>query len=118
MTQSVVRRLAQFLLQISNSQASTFSRRDASEVCHFPRETREAMERREAPGHQRAPLEAGLTYPPRAARRPRAPSDVGRGTSRRSTLATSPSAGRGAPVRPALALSNSGSLLESAPSLD
>ena len=29
--------------------------------------------------------EAGLTYPPRAARLPRAPSDVGRGASRRST---------------------------------
>ena len=53
------------------------------------RDLREAMERREAPGHQRAPLEAGLTYPPRAARLPRAPSDVGRGASRRSTLATS-----------------------------
>jgi hypothetical protein len=33
-----------------------------------PREVREGMERWEAPGHQRAPLEAGLTYPPRAAR--------------------------------------------------
>jgi hypothetical protein len=59
-----------------------------------PREPREGVERREAPGHQRAPLEAGLTYPPRAARLPRAPSDVGRSASRRSTLATSLSAGR------------------------
>jgi hypothetical protein len=33
-----------------------------------PSQPREGMERREAPGHQRAPLEAGLTYPPRAAR--------------------------------------------------
>ena len=54
-----------------------------------PREPCEGVERREAPGHQRAPLEAGLTYPPRAARLPRAPSDVGRSASRRSTLATS-----------------------------
>src|SRR4051812_42482232 len=53
------------------------------------REPREGMERREAPGcSDVAPLEAGLTYPPRAARGPRAPSDVGRGASRRSTLAT------------------------------
>ena len=62
-----------------------------------PREPREGMERREAPGHQRAPLEAGLTYPPRAARLPRAPSDVGRGASRRSTLATSLSTVPGRP---------------------
>src|SRR3954471_19176690 len=60
------------------------------------------MERREAPGWSDvSPLEAGLTYPPRAARRPRAPSDVGRGTSRRSTLATSLSTvpGRPGPAR-------------------
>ena len=47
-----------------------------------------AMERREAPGVCAThPLEAGLTDPPRAAPlRPRAPSDVGRCASRRSTF--------------------------------
>ena len=77
----------------SNSQAFSFSRRKASEVCQSLANPSEGVERREAPGHQRAPLEAGLTYPPRAARLPRAPSDVGRSASRRSTLATSLSAG-------------------------
>jgi hypothetical protein len=64
----------------------------------IPRENlREGMEQREAPGYQRVALEAGLTYPPRAAKAPRAPSDVGRGASRRSTFATSSSAVPGRP---------------------
>jgi hypothetical protein len=64
------------------------------------------------------PLEAGLTYPPRAARRPRAPSDVGRSASRRSTYPPACRPFRGAPVRSAFALSAEGSLLESGPSSD
>src|SRR3954447_18652659 len=57
------------------------------------RDLREGVERREAPGVCAThPLEAGITYPPRAARRPRAPNDVGRCASRRSTVVTSLSA--------------------------
>jgi hypothetical protein len=52
----------------SNSHDFSFSRRKASEVCQSLANPSEGVERREAPGHQRAPLEAGLTYPPRAAR--------------------------------------------------
>jgi hypothetical protein len=62
------KRCCNFQIQISNSQGSAFSRRNASEVCQSLAIPSEGVERREAPGHQRAPLEAGLTYPPRAAR--------------------------------------------------
>ena len=47
------------VIQISNSQASTFSRRKASEVCQSLAKPREGMERWEAPGHQWDTLEAG-----------------------------------------------------------
>jgi hypothetical protein len=50
-----------FRFQISNSHGFSFSRRKASEVCQTLANPSEGVERREAPGHQRAPLEAGLT---------------------------------------------------------
>jgi hypothetical protein len=83
----------------------------------FPsRDLREGMERWEAPGHQWAPLEAGLTYPPRTARhraRPRL------GAAPPSAPPTTGAVDRpGAPVRPAFALSAEGSLLESGPLSD
>jgi hypothetical protein len=82
----------------------------------IPREQREAMERWEAPGHQWAPLRR-VVNPPRAARRPRAPK-ARRSASQRSTGHQARRPFRGAPVRPAFALSAEGSLLESAPSSD
>ena len=77
-----------FRSTISNSQASAFSRRHASEVCPYP--SRKVREGDGAAGGARVlarhPLRRG--YPPtsRGTVRPRAPSDVGRCASRRSTF--------------------------------
>ena len=101
------------LIQISNGHSFSFSRRRSVRALPVPREPREGVERREAPGVCAThPLEAGITYPPRAAdNASRAPSDVGRCASRRSTFGHQPSSAiRGPPVRPALALSADGSL--------
>src|SRR5438270_13814242 len=59
------------------------------------------VERREAPGVCAThPLEAGIPYPPRSARRPPAANDVGRCASRPSTVVTSLSALPGPPSGP------------------
>jgi len=58
-----------FLIQISNSRASVFSRRNASEVCQsLANRARGWMERWEAPGCLRGTLGGRSMDPPRAAR--------------------------------------------------
>jgi hypothetical protein len=79
-----------------------------------PRYLREAMERREAPGCLRGTLGGGINGPTSRGKAT-ARAQGRRCASRRSTWPSACRPFRGAPVRPAFALSAEGSLLESAP---
>jgi hypothetical protein len=117
MTRSVLRRFPSILMHSFKQPSFRILAAQCVRGLPVPREPREGMERWEAPGCLRGTLGGGINVPTSRGKAPRAPK-ARRSASQRSTGHPGRRPIRGAPVRPALAPSAAGSLLESGPSLD